>query len=255
MNGFDHKARVLILVEEFSGWPPSSLSTRSTTNTTHVCPAFRANFRPDTAAWVVLEVKTYDIVKIVRTTRAKHLTSYNKKNQYAICWYYTKKGREFILDINTNVILRKINLIESHVFVKKEGREIKIKLKFSYNCEKIFLLKIFYIDQFFKIISNNNAVHDFHFFQFSFYKYIKSHNAKALSIMLTIKLHASLTRKENVGKRDSRRYDFHFSPISGTQKNQDSGDKSTSELRVTVWCRMGFCNVHYLKESFLKIRG
>lgn len=78
LNGFDHKARVLILVEEFSGWPSSSLSTKSTTNTTHVCPAFRTNFRPDTAAWAVLEVKTYDSVEIVRTTRAKHLT-YNKE--------------------------------------------------------------------------------------------------------------------------------------------------------------------------------
>lgn len=55
LNGFDHKARVLILVEEFSGWPSSSLSTKSTTNTTHVCPAFRTNFRPDTVAWAVLE--------------------------------------------------------------------------------------------------------------------------------------------------------------------------------------------------------
>lgn len=71
------KARVLILVEEFSGWPPSSLSAESTTNTTHVCPAFRTNFRLDTAAWAVLQVKTYDIIEIVRTTWAKHL-NYNK---------------------------------------------------------------------------------------------------------------------------------------------------------------------------------
>lgn len=63
---------------------------------------------------------------------------------------------------------------------------------------------------------------------------MKSHNVKTLLIILAKKLHASLTRKENVERRDSRRYDFHFSPISGIEKNQDSRDKSTSELRVTV---------------------
>lgn len=35
---------------------------------------------------------------------------------------------------------------------------------------------------------------------------MKSQNVKALLIMLAKKLHASLTRKENVERRDSRRF-------------------------------------------------
>lgn len=49
-------------------------------------------------------------------------------------------------------------------------------------------------------------------------------------MMLSEKL---LLPERKMYERRIGRSDFHFSPILETEKNQDAGDKSTSELQAT----------------------